>query len=103
MKRLYAPSKSARRSAHASGFCGTCATAEPDITNNNATRNNLITTSSMSWKGNTQKVGVIHQPPLLSGAGTRATAPDRRGGGGGPRDLRLISIVGTDPACLRLS
>src|SRR6267378_1622570 len=64
MKRLYAPPKSARRSAHASGFCGTCATAEPDITNNNATRNNLITTSWMLWKGNTQKVGVIHPQGL---------------------------------------
>src|SRR6266436_1390340 len=68
MKRLYAPSKSARRSAHASGFCGTCATAEPDITNDNATWNNLITTSSMLWKGNTQKVGVIHPPPAFVGS-----------------------------------
>src|SRR5260370_28122814 len=70
MKRLCASSKSARRSAHASGFCGTCATAKPDITNNDTTRNNLITNSSMLWEGNTQKSGSDPLAlPLLSGLG----------------------------------
>src|SRR5258706_16464148 len=74
MKRLYASSKSAHRSAHASGFRGTCATAEPDITDNNATRTNLITTSSMLWKGNTQESGSDPPaPPLLSGLGGART------------------------------
>src|SRR5258708_2358436 len=80
MKRLCASSKSARRSAHASGFCGTCATAKPDITNNDTTRNNLITNSSMLWEGNTQKSGSDPLAlPLLSGLGGARTGRGQYG------------------------
>src|SRR5229473_1620579 len=46
IKRLYASSKSARRSAQACGFCGTWPPAEPDTTSANATTTDLITTSA---------------------------------------------------------
>src|SRR5215813_4851996 len=79
MKRLYASSKSARRSAHASGFCGTWATAQPDIRDNDATRNNFIHHVLDAVDGKTPRaLEVIPPPPRLRAANRSASVTHLR-------------------------